>query len=496
MSCPSTPRGMTVSKTATRLVLAASAAILILSLWPGALLAQTRVHMSGEHYVYATGFVNRNFTGWSENGSQTEDAFSIWQRLRLRSDFESGEHMAMSLWLQVDNTPWGNGCLTVDNPAVSVQVYQAFLKFTVPDTAVDVFVGKFTTTLPQSGGFSGSMVLDSEYPSLTLRAPLSESVELVASYGRPLGYGNALENVSADPRGNFDLAYMSLAVNTPEFSFTPWAGLGLFMSDGASTPSLGAGGAPDLDYIRRQMFSLGYFTGVPGYRGATVPYFWAGASLKALLGQFNLYADAVGGAAGTGEAAKNRRAGFQADAALEYSGLSWATPQVFGWWASGEDADIKNGSERLPTVVRTWNPCVSYLFSTGQIYDNTTSIDADPTGSWGAGFALDKISLVDDLSSRITAVYMRGLSDPAPLRRSVAVSGPGAMVAMGKNLTVNESLLGFTFDHTYTLFPGFDLVVETGWAHPMGLEKSVWGSRFVDAASDSWKVAAGFHYQF
>ncbi|MBI4806827.1 MAG: hypothetical protein HY795_16550 [Desulfovibrio sp.] len=61
---------------------------------------------------------------------------------------------------------------------------------------------------------------------------------------------------------------------------------------------------------------------------------------------------------------------------------------------------------------------------------------------------------------------------------------------------MNEYLIGVNVDHTLTLDHGLKLVVETGWAHAGGLQKSIWTPRFVNAARDSWKVAGGFQYTF
>jgi len=474
--------------------LAALLAALFL-LAPAAPARATRVTMSGETYVYAASFQNRNFTGWTPDGAQTEDAFSVWQRLRLRSDFIQDENLAFSLWLQVDNTPWGGGYATVDNPAVAVQVFKAYLQFKWPGSEVEFTLGKATVTLPQSEAFNGSVVLDTEYPALAVQVPLAEGVDLLASYGRPIGYTQALEDVSSRPTDVVDLAWLSLPVTRDGWSLTPWAATALFLRTGA--PRAYAGGdAPDLGYIRRQIFSIGYFTDNRGFAQATVPYVWGGLAGKFQAGDFTLFADLAGGSGGVGEAARNTRRGLFADAAVEYGGFDKSTPRVFGWISPGEDADVRNGSERLPTVVRTWNAGVSYLFSTGQTFDNSTSILADPTGAWGIGATLDNVSFLEGLRSRLNAVYMRGLSDPAAFRRAVAFTGPGYMAVMGKNLTVNESLAAVNFDHELAVTEQLKLVAETGWAHPMGLQKSVWGPRFVHAAQDSWKVAVGLTYRF
>jgi hypothetical protein len=453
--------------------------------------------MLGEAYVYAAYFPAPRFTTFSSDGRAAQDAFSVWQRLRFQADFNSGENLAFRLWLQVNNTPWGNGTFTVDNPVPALQALRAYLQFTLPGTPVELTAGKFAITLPQAKAFTGSIVLDTDMGALAARIPLSEAVEFVAGYGRALSYADALGALAVNAPNVLDMGYLSLAVTGPGYQVTPWAALALAMNDGSFRPWLSASGLPpDLGYIRQDLFSLGYFAGVPGFGAPTAPYGWAGVAASMTAGDFTVSADAVAGGGGAGGARKNVRRGLFADAAVEYGGLSFATPRLFGWYATGEDADTFNGSERMPAVVRTWNSGVSYLFSTGQTFDNTTSVNANALGAWGLGATLDNIAFTRSLSSRITAAYMRGTNDPAPLRLSVARDGPGYMVAMGKDLTVNEWLLGVSFDHTLDLGGGLKLVAETGYAHPGPFQKSVWGPRFVNAARDSWKVGAGFLYAF
>jgi len=452
--------------------------------------------MGGEHYVYAASFRNRNFTGWSEDGAQTEDAFTLWQRTRLRADFLAGESLGFSLWTQVQNAPWGNGTLAVDNPAVSVQVFKAYMRFQVPGTRAEVTAGKQTVTMPQSEAFNGSIVLDSELGALAARIGLSDSVSLVVGCGRPLGYVNALESVAANPRDVLDLAFATLPVRGEAFSATPWLLAGLFSNNGADTPYQGAGGPPDLGYIRRDMLSIGYFAATPGFRQSVAPYFWAGSSFKLSADPLTFHADAAWGLGGAWDAAKNQRRGLFADAAVEYGGLASMIPRLYGWWSSGEDGSVRNGSERMPALVRTWNAGASYLFSTGQVFDNTTSINACPIGAWGLGATLDAVGFIPELTSRLNLTYARGTNAPAALRRAVELTGPGYMAVMGKHLSVNEYLIGVNADHAWQVCDGLKLVLETGWAHAGGLQRSIWGRRFVDAAQDSWKVAGGLLLTF
>ena len=44
-----------------------------------------------------------------------------------------------------------------------------------------------------------------------------------------------------------------------------------------------------------------------------------------------------------------QREGWLVKALVEYK-MDWGTPGIFGWYASGDDGNVKNGSERMPTV--------------------------------------------------------------------------------------------------------------------------------------------------
>ena len=48
------------------------------------------------------------------------------------------------------------------------------------------------------------------------------------------------------------------------------------------------------------------------------------------------------------EKASTKREGWVAKALVEYA-LDWGIPGVFGWYGSGDDGSLKNGSERMPS---------------------------------------------------------------------------------------------------------------------------------------------------
>ena len=101
----------------------------------------TEVKMAGDARVYGVFFANRNFTGWDETGTQTEDRLTIWQRLRLRTDFVANENLKFRFGMRVDDEAWGHGYLTAANPQVAIQPYLAYLQFKWPGTDIEVTAG-------------------------------------------------------------------------------------------------------------------------------------------------------------------------------------------------------------------------------------------------------------------------------------------------------------------------------------------------------------------
>ncbi|KHK01568.1 hypothetical protein NY78_3089 [Desulfovibrio sp. TomC] len=89
--------------------------------------ATTEVKMAGDFRAYGVFFQNHNWTSWNATGTQTEEAFEIWQRWRLRTDFVANEAVKVRLGTRVNDTPWGYGTYTAANPTVSIEVYQAYL---------------------------------------------------------------------------------------------------------------------------------------------------------------------------------------------------------------------------------------------------------------------------------------------------------------------------------------------------------------------------------
>ena len=186
------------------------------------------------------------------------------------------------------------------------------------------------------------------------------------------------------------------------------------------------------------------------------------------------------------------------DGGAEYTGFDVVTPQVFAFWSTGEDKSTSNGSERMPYMRSTWGPGNSFLFDSSQDLGKGSNMYVSPVGNYGIGASLNKMSFIEDLSHRLTFIYLRG-NNSARAIRYARTNFANDYFTMGHDLTTNEYLVGLNFDTKYMIYENLAAVMETGWAHGQ-FQESVWGHRLVHQASEngdnSWKMALGLTYKF
>ncbi|WP_300159332.1 outer membrane homotrimeric porin [Solidesulfovibrio sp.] len=458
-----------------------------------AALAATEVRMAGDARVYGVFFANRNFTGWDETGTQTEDRMTIWQRLRLRTDFVANENLKFRFGMRVDDEAWGHGYLTAANPQAVIEPYLAYLQFKFPGTDIEVTAGYQPLSVPHTEVFYDSIVLaaddgDQSSAALHVNIPVGENFSIQAAYARLLDAHRTFQSTTTQVGDAFDIYQLALPVTVDGFSATPWGLVGVYGKDSDPEGLFNAG-----------LRSAGSYLNVTGYpyKDNQNPMWWAGLAMTVeALDPFKFYADAIYGDAAPGDRERNRRRGYFIDAGITYSGLDWMLPGVFGWVSSGEDSSLSNGSERLPVITPKWGPGTSFLFDADQEFANN-NMGVDPTGTWGLAASLRDISFIEALKSRLTFAAIAGNNSPAGLRKAVAASGGvGEYVSMGRNLATGEWVLGVNFDHSYEITEQLSLTLQTGFASPQGLKTSIWGHRFTNQAENAYMASLGLLYTF
>ena len=477
------------------------ALVMLVSLAFGVVAAQaaTEVKMTGDARIYGNYWSKYNYTGWDAQGRQTYDSFTIWERFRLRTDFIANEGLKFRLGIRVNDTPWGSNTFTVDNPAVSIQVYQAFMQFKWPSTDVEFTVGLQNVDLPISTDWLGSNPVfgGTRSAAAVVAIPVVDQFKIVGGFTRLLDSNKDFDPTTTQVADEFDGYFLTLPITLDGFSATPWGMLAVAgRNANYATTFVGNGGPNTNETLATNLFSAGTFAAPAGFRNTQNVYWWAGTTLAVTaLDPFKFYGDFVYGQGNASDRGKDKRAGLFFDVAAEYTGFDMLTPQLSFWYSTGEDGSTRNGSERMPNVTDYWGPSNTFLFGNQEM--NYGGMQTNAIGSWGVVAALDKISFMQDLTHRLTFGYARGTNTARALRTANLLTGNGVYVMMGRDLTVNEYVLGANFDTTYNIYENLGLVLETGWAHG-NFQKSVWGRRFVNAANggDAWKAMLGLTYKF
>ena len=468
--------------------------------------AATEVKMTGDARIWGNFFQNQNYTGWNATGTKTADDFVIWERFRLRSDFIANEGLKFRLGIRVNNKAWGNNTMTVDNPAVSIDVYECYLQFKWPGTNVEFTAGLAPINLPLSSPiFNANPVLGGGAPTaqFTINAPVNDNFSVVAGFARLLdgdaANGALFQSTTTSKVDTFDAFFLTLPITVDGFKAVPWAALGLAGRDAnyAGTQT-GSSPKPDNRNLGNNLLSAAGYSNMARSTNSMNTYWWVGSSFAVTaLDPFKFYADVIYGEGNSGDRSRNKRSGWFFDVAAEYTGLDMVTPQIAFWYGSGEDNATNNGSERMPTVTAYWGAAHSFAFDSGQAYGNGY-LATNPLGSYGIVVALDKISFVQDLTHRITFTWAHGNNSARAMRNANLLNGVGNYVQMGRDLTEDESVIAIGFDNQYNIYENLAAIVETGWAHGCNFQKSVWGTRMVHQANngDVWKVAFGLQYKF
>ena len=461
--------------------------------------AATEVKMTGDARIHANAWSKINYTGWNAKGTNTGDPLTIWERFRLRSDFIANEGLKFRFGIRVNNKAWGNDTFTVDNPAVSIDVYQAFLQFKWPNTNVEFTIGLQDMDLPISspGMLNANPVFGGTRSAAAIVSiPVVDQFKIVAGFTRLLDTNKDFDTTTRQVADEFDGYFLVLPITLDGFKATPWGLLAVAGQNAGYTTAVGSSPRFTNQSLATNLTSAGYMLNPSGFKQAQTVYWWVGSSFAVTaLDPFKFYADIMYGQGAGGNGSRQRQ-GLFFDVAAEYTGFDILTPQLTFWYSTGENSSMRDGSERMPVVVGSWGPSTSFLFDSSQAFAGG-HMGLNPIGSWGFAFSLNKISFIQDLTHRLTFSYARGTNTARALRDANALWGIGNYVQMGRDLTMNEYVMGINFDNQYNIYENLAAIVEAGWAHG-DFERSVWGRRLVNQAKggDAWKVAFGLQYKF
>ena len=472
-------------------------------------------------------------TGFNQGGTQykNEDEFEATQRVRLQLDAVASEALSGTVFFEIGQQGWGRndqgGALGADG-SNSVKVKNAYIDWLVPQTDLKFRMGIQGMALPSFT--TGSNIFNDDVAGITASYQFNETVGVTALWARPYNdnYSNKYDHngYRTNYMDNMDVFALLVPLTFEGVKVTPWAmysaiGSNAFRKEGyndyygnisgtsAKYPTAGmvpVGGALHKDGTTS--------TKAMGTYGNAV---WAGLTGEVTaFDPFRIAWDFNYGSVSYDDSRANR-AGWLGSLLFEYK-LDWAIPGLYGWYASGDDGNAANGSERMPSISvnNNNNGFSDFAFNGGPMIGREAILGYDMSGTWGIGARLKDMSFIENLKHTFRLNLIGGTNSTTMTRyiaqhnrayntsiNSAATTGPNAQAA-GMNplyMTTNDTALEFGLSNDYKMYDNFTVSLDAAYiATWLDQSRGVWGNSKMNGRSDQerdpWNVNVRFVYSF
>ncbi|MEE0406056.1 MAG: outer membrane homotrimeric porin [Desulfovibrio sp.] len=480
-----------------------------------------------------------NFTGGhGQTGyDNKQDEFEARQRIRLQLDAVASEALSGTVYFEIGDTTWGKGGTegqgsggAMGADGVSVEVKRAYIDWMVPDTDLKVRMGIQGIQAP-SFVLQRAQSFGDDVAGIALSYQFNEYVGATAFWARPYndnfaGYKkNGTDGYNKSYMDNIDLGGLFIPLTFDGVKITPWgmiAGIGPNADrldnhyfDGDSTSKWGT----SIGKFRQGMLPA---WGVIGSDGRTIKNvklseygtaWWAGVTGDITYWDpFRVAFDFTAGGVSYDESRLNR-AGWMAALLVEYK-FDWGIPGLVGWYASGDDDDLGNGSERLPTLSTGMsdNDISHFAFDGNPYIAREGTLGASMAGTWGIGLRVKDFSFVEDLKHTFRINYIGGTNNHDILKKlhgakfypTPNASGLTDSYNVGVEnmyLTDLDSALEIGLYNEYKMYDNFKIALDANYV-AMFLDDShkTWKGTPMNGKSrdvrDAWNVNVSFVYEF
>jgi len=465
------------------------------------------------------------FNGTNRGRNQGEDEFEAKQRIRLQLDAVASEALSGTVFFEMGDTTWGNnnsgGALGADGRIVEVK--NAYIDWIVPQTDLKIRMGIQGIALPSFT--TGSNVFADDVAGITASYQFNENVGMTALWARPYNDNYVNANDHGGNRTNYmdnvDMFALLVPLTFDGVKVTPWvsyAAIGPNAFRNSNNNYFGNFVGASSVYPAAGMVALGGARHKDGTASTKAMGTYGNAVWAGLTGEvtafdpFRFAWDFNYGSVSYADSRANR-AGWLGSLLAEYK-LDWATPGLYGWYASGDDGNPSNGSERLPSLSTssTDNGFSDFAFSGGKGLSRESLVSYDMSGTWGIGVRLKDMSFIENLKHTVRLNVFGGTNSTTMTRylanhnaayTTFTTAGPNAGIAGSGPLymTTNDTAMEIGMSNEYKMYDNFSVFLDASYIS-LWLDKSrsVWGNSRMNGRSDQerdpWDVNVRFVYSF
>ena len=479
---------------------------------------------------------NGNFTDKGHTGyDNLEDDFEARSRVRLQLDAVASESLSGQVYFEIGkfiwgkaNNPQGGGALGADATNM-IKLKRAFIDWMVPNTDLSVRMGIQAFRSPYFA-LDGPTVMTADGAGITANYKINDNVSVTGFWMRP--YNDNYISASGREDGfldNTDFGGLFIPLTFDGVAMTPW---GIYGAIGPNTfrtakkPAEGENAffGQRINGVDGNYFWSGMFPLLANKKAINrkTPSEYGNAWWGGLTGELTMWDPfriawefTYGSVDWMDDAAMNRK-GWMGALLFEYK-LDWGIPGIYGWYASGDDDDLGNGSERMPYIVNDFG--VSG-FSDTFAGPDINGLERDRVlantliGTWGVGARLKNMSFLPKLRHTLHVSLWGGTNSSGILEKIHDRTGQwmspnvndntNYTVPVGRDniyLTDKDYALEMGLLNQYKIYENLSVNLEASYVHLM-LDKSddTWGLATTGGGKrgirDAWNVSALFIYAF
>ena len=426
----------------------------------------------------------QNNVSWANHAAgadQNDDFFRASTRLRTQIDVIASESLKGVVFFEIGHQNWGQassgGALGTDGKEVKVRY--SYVDWVIPQTDAKVRMGLQPFGVPT---FAVPMaVLDTDGAGITISGQFTDNVGAALFWLRPYNEVSGRLDNGDNTHDAMDVVGLTVPLTFDGVKVTPFAmyakfGAGANTSHGVAAGLLPAGGEAML----------------PGVDDDHGNAWWGGITGElTMFDPFRIAADFAYGSVDMGTSGNFdvKRSGWYAALSADYK-LDFMTPALTGWYASGDDDDAMDGSERMP-VLDSDVALTSYGFDGGTYNRSSTFNGTSLSGTWGVLAELKDISFMEDLTHVFRVGFIQGTNNSEMVRSGFV----GGMTSVGNDLylTQHDRMWEVNLDTQYKIYKDLTLAFELGYIN-LDYDENLWGS---DAYHENnFKAAMSLNYKF
>lgn len=451
------------------------------------------------------------------------------QRFLIGGSFIASENLSAYFDVIGGFFTWGGPSTNVPGPgsggalgsrAANIYLRQAYLDWMIPSTDIKVRMGQQMWVMPAFSTGNVNPTSGNEFGSgILVNAPINENVGLTVGWLRaasgPRRGTHASFPASDYADDNMDMFLVTVPLKFEGIRVTPWATVALIGKDEKAYPAayswthysplpsaayqglIAAGKDKTAGLFAKNAGNLGVA------RGNSTAY-WLGLGGEiTMFDPFRFAMDINYSGINTKHSAFDR-SGWLVSAAASYK-TQYGVPTLKAWYATGDDSNPNNGSER-PLSTGGFNPGASSFFGSGGLAGPVfwDVGNGRSGGTWGVSMQWNNASFISDMFHNFRVTYVQGTN----AKSNAYWADPRSI---DKYLTKGDSIVEFDFETSYSIYKNLVVITEMSYII-QNFDGNLWAKyRPGDINSDpqlrtpgvtkfkfsnSWRMGVNLRYMF